>query len=291
MSASLFNFVKINCKSFKALAAAVFLFRSSWHDIKSTTCSPCLEIFVPGVEDDTAPAPKPKDRFEHLFKQLASCIFCKDSLVFLEWKIMKNPSAQQSSGQKCSWVALKSDEIWARRKVTTRHVAEDAALIGHQLLSPMPHIPGPKSFLKHSSMQTWKNSNSISTYLQAHECMMYSCDLFSFHSLLQSGLQMLPVQKHEDQKCWRHLGTNCQPHPEGHQAARHGQLAGGCAKLLLQRHRRIQKKTSHRCNAAVISSCHRKHRSISSLITLRSNADCASCLNTAEINRRELESN
>lgn len=28
------------------------------------------------------------------------------------------------------------------RKVTTRHVAEDAALIGHQLLSPMPHMPG-----------------------------------------------------------------------------------------------------------------------------------------------------
>lgn len=93
-------------QSFKALAAAVFLFRSSWHDMKSTTNSPCLEIFVPGVQDDTAPALKPKDRFEQLFKQgLAGCIFGKDSVVFsefLKWKIMKNPSAQQSSGQKCS---------------------------------------------------------------------------------------------------------------------------------------------------------------------------------------------
>lgn len=88
---------------------------------------------------------------------------------------------------------------------------------------------------------------------------MYSCDLVSFHSLLQSGLQMLPVQKHEDQKCWRHLGINCQPHPEGHQAARHGQLAGGCAKLFLQRHCRIQKKAKPQmqfCNHQARSSLH-----------------------------------
>lgn len=43
-------------------------------------------------------------------------------------------------------------------------------------------------------------------------------------------------------------------------------------------------------SGAIISSCHRKHLSISSLITRRSNADCASCLNTAEINCKEPES-
>ena len=74
--------MKINCKSFKALAAAVFLFRSSWHDMKSTTNSPCLEIFVPGVEDDTAPALKPKDRFEQLNKGWLAAFLAKTLWCF-----------------------------------------------------------------------------------------------------------------------------------------------------------------------------------------------------------------
>lgn len=110
------QFCEDQMQSFKALAAAVFLFRSSWHDMKSTTNSPRLETFVPGVGDDTAPAPKPKDGLIDLnicFKQgLAGCIFFAKTLWCFwngkSWKTQVLSKAQVRNVPELHWNLMKS---------------------------------------------------------------------------------------------------------------------------------------------------------------------------------------